>query len=159
MLGRKDSRGGGPGRIAVLLNLWKSGLFGCMFIMNKKMSTSALRTRIDLLVRVVQMLGFVVTSKYGVPWPSSMTPIELAFNITNTNFLQKWYKYQLYLFFYYAAFTWVLLLVLLMGYGIGGFMRNNFPSLIPLKVLRVIGNLSAGPLYIPLLQIVRTDLV
>jgi hypothetical protein len=154
MSGRKDVRAGGPGRIAAALVLWKSGLFGCMFIMSKKASTSTLRTRIDLVIRVVQMMGFVLTSKFGEPWPSTMAPLEMIFNVFNTNFLQKWYRYQAYVALYYFAFAWVVLLVVLMAYGITGFIRNKFPSLLPLRVLQLIGNLSAGPLYIPMLQMV-----
>jgi hypothetical protein len=141
--------------LATAFNLWRTGLFGCMFIMSKKVSTSTLRTHIDLIVRVIQMLGFVVTSKYGTPWPSTIAPIEMALNVFNSNFLQKWYKYQMYLGLYYVAFSWVVLLVVLMAYGITGFIRNKFPSLAPLRVLQIIGNISSGPLYIPLLQIVR----
>jgi hypothetical protein len=154
MIGRKDARAGGPGKIAAAWNRWKSGLFGCMFIMSKKAATSNLRTHVDLVVRVVQMLGFVLTSKYGEPWPSTLAPLEIIFNVFNTNFVQRWYKYQLYLVLYYLAFAWVVLLVVLMSYGITGFIRNKFPTLVPLRVLQFIGNLSAGPLYIPLLQMV-----
>jgi hypothetical protein len=155
MLGRKDVHSGGLGRLSSAWSSLKTGLFGCMFIMSKKASTSAFRTRIDLVIRVIQMLGFVLTSKYGEPWPSSMAPVEVMFNVFNANFLQRWYKYQLYLVAYYFAFAWVVLLVSLLTYGITGFIRNKFPSMLPLRALQFIGNLSAGPLYIPLLQMVR----
>jgi hypothetical protein len=155
MLGQKDAQRGGPGRLTVALYSLRTGLFGCMFIMSKKASVSAFRTHVEVVVRIVQMLGFVLTNKYGTEWPSAIAPLEVMFNVFNTNFLQRWYKYQMYLVGYYLAFTWVVLLVVLMAYGITGFIRNKFPTLVPLRVLQLIGNLSAGPLYIPLLQMVR----
>jgi hypothetical protein len=157
MLGRKGVQSGGPGKLTVFWNAFKTGIFGCMFIMSKKVTVSAIRTHIDLAVRVAQMMGFILTSKYGAQWPAAIAPLDVVFNIFNSSFLQRWYKYQLYLGMYYTAFGLVALLAALMAYGITGFIRNKFPTLAPLRVLQVIGNLAAGPLYIPLLQMVSRN--
>jgi len=79
-------------------------------------------------------------------------PIELSAGVFSSDFLHRWYKYQLYLAAFWCALVWVLTLMALLAYGVACFVKNKFPSLAPLKLLRVMGNLSAGPLFIPLLQ-------
>jgi hypothetical protein len=54
---------------------------------------------------------------------------------------------------FYGTFTFVLLLLALIVYGVMGFTHNYFPSLAPLKLLRVMGSLAAGVLFIPLMEI------
>lgn len=56
---------------------------------------------------------------------------------------------------YICVLVFMLVLALLLVYGMVGFIRNSFPSLTPLRLLRVVGTLAAGILYIPLLEVVR----
>lgn len=42
---------------------------------------------------------------------------------------------------------------LLLAYGMAAFSANRYPLLWPLRALRVMGSLSGGILYIPLLQV------
>jgi uncharacterized membrane protein len=60
-----------------------------------------------------------------------------------------------FLAIFYGTFTFVLILLALIIYGVMGFTNNYFPSLAPLKLLRVMGSLAAGVLFIPLMEIVR----
>jgi hypothetical protein len=155
MLGRKEARGG-PGRLVTAFKRWKIALFAYMFIITKKTHVSAFRTRFDLVIRLLQMLGFVVTSNYGSAWPIIVTPVELVLSVFNADFLLRWYKYQLYMAFYYLSLSWVVGLVVLTIYCLTGLMRNTEPTPFVVRCLRLCGSLSAGPLFIPVLHVVSS---
>jgi PAS domain-containing protein len=50
-------------------------------------------------------------------------------------------------------------LIFLLIFGMVAFARNSFPALWPLRLLRFLGNLVAGPLFIPVLQMLASVLV
>jgi PAS domain S-box-containing protein len=154
MINRKGARGSGPGAFVAAAAALRNGIFGCMFVMSKKADTSVWRPRVEVTIRILQMIAFVVSSKVGVPWPAPMAPVESALNIWNTSFLQRWSSYSIFIALYYIAFSYLIVVALLFLYGTVCFIRNHFPSLVPLRFLRVLGIWSAGPLFIPLLQLV-----
>ena len=152
---RHDVAVGGPSRVVAAMNLVRTGVFGCLLLVGKKLTVTPLRTKVEFVVLAAQMAAFVVAPGVGLPWPEAVVPLEVAVNVFDASVLTRWYKESAYAALLYIAIAWVLLLLGLFVYGIVGFIRNKFHSLMPLRLLKLVGALSAGPLYIPLQQLVR----
>lgn len=129
-------------------------------LMSKRQGASASsswETYLDSAVRIAQMFSFVVSSRVGAPWPQAMVALTSFSSIFSFEFLAVWYRRQLYEAAWYSAFIWVILLLLLLLYGVIAFSRNSFPFLWPLRILRVLGQLSATVAFIPLLNLLLSS--
>lgn len=156
----RDARAGGPGRLAGLLRSVKTGLFGTLMLMSKRQGASASsswETYLDTGVRVAQMFSFVVSTRVGAPWPQAMVALTSFSGIFSFEFLSVWYRKQLFEAAWYASFVWVILLGALLLYGVVAFSKNSFPFLWPLRILRILGQLSATVAFIPLLNLLLSS--
>ena len=147
--------GGSSGsRLSSLLRDMRLGLFSAMLTMatKKSQNTPSWITHLLALVKAVQMLAFVLSSKYGKPWPSYFVQLNTVVSISNLSIMNYVQSTTFIALVYYGAVAWVILLLSLMIYAVGSFLANNFPFLWPFRLLRIMGGLSAGILFIPLLQ-------
>lgn len=111
----------------------------------------AYRAYLNTLIRGAQLVAFLLSARIGAPWPSALSWLTTASSIFNLSILSQFYRASFYLALYYASVVLVLILTTLLVYGLVSFARG--PSLLwPLRLLRELGNLAAGPLFIPVLQ-------
>lgn len=123
-----------------------------LFISNKKATVPAYRAYLTTLIRGAQLVAFLLSARIGAPWPSALSWLTTASSIFNLSILQQFYQASFYLSLYYASVVLVLVLTALLVYGLVSFAQGSFAALWPLRLLRELGNLAAGPLFIPVLQ-------
>lgn len=87
-------------------------------------------------------------------WPASLSPLRITSSLTSTSGYRIYMSSTFSLVLVWMGFLWVSVLIALMAWGISCFAANDFPTLWPLKVLRMMSNLSSGVLFVPLLQII-----
>lgn len=93
----------------------------------------------------------MLSARIGAPWPPALSWLTTASSVFNLSILSQFYRASFYLALYYSSVVLVLVLTALLVYGLVSFARG--PSLLwPLRLLRELGNLAAGPLFIPVLQ-------
>lgn len=100
------------------------------------------------------MFAFVLSDKFGAPWPSYYAGIHTTAGVVSLSALHWIQIPSIFGVIYFAAVSWVVVLLGLLVYAITSFMRGQFPYLWPFRLLRFMGALSAGILFIPLLQLV-----
>jgi hypothetical protein len=146
--------------LSLFFKLFKAGLLGVLAISGKEAGVTARWLPwVDLVLRTWQMVSFVTDSALGAQWPVAISPLEIGGSFTNLRAYAGMFPGSFFIeWAYYFAFAWVVLLVALLGWGIWNFARDTMPFMWPLRVLRLMANLSVGPLFIPLLQLLLTPL-
>jgi hypothetical protein len=133
--------------------LLRNGLLGVLELSEKRTTPAPeLWQRVARIVSLFQMLSFVVQTVKDKPWPASLSPAEVVSSLTNLKGYHRWISSGAATAAVWVGMVWVGMLLLLLSWGIWCFSKNTFPFLWPLKVLRTMGQLSSGLLFIPLLQ-------
>ena len=103
---------------------------------------------------MLQLTSFVTMDYPGLkPWPETMKPFEFVASLTNVRGYDAFMSESIFFALtWWIAFVWTSVLASILVWGVYCFSQNDFPFLWPLVVLRTMGNLSAGVLFIPLLQ-------
>jgi hypothetical protein len=142
-------------KLSEFLTLFKAGLLGVLAISAREGGfSSGWLPWFEQLSRAWQMLSFVTDNTLGAVWPASVTFIDSANAFTNLRGYAGSFPSGAFTdAAFYASAAWVATLVALLGWGIFNFARDSIPFLQPLRVLRVMANLSAGVLFIPMLQL------
>jgi hypothetical protein len=147
--------------IALVIKTVKTGLFGVLVISARNQSSARWVPVVSLFVRLWQMLSFVTNRRTGSPWSWAIVPLEGLSSFTNLRGytgLAPGGAASITDFTFYASVGWVSTLIFLLAWGIFCFARNSFPFMWPLKVLSIMGNMSASIFFIPLLQMLLSPL-
>ena len=158
---RSAKGAGGIGQsVSNFLRATKHGLLGVLAISAKEGGvTWSWLPWLDLVARTWQMLSFVTNASLGLPWPASVTPIDVGGSFTNMRAYTKLFPSQTFAAVsYYLAVAWVATLCALLAWGVFHFTRESVPFVWPLRLLKQMANLSVGPLNIPLLQLLLAPL-
>ena len=140
--------------VVMFFTLVRTGLLGVLELSERSQTLQPkwLQTVLTVL-SLLQMLSFVTQDMPNEhTWPASLSPMEVASSLTNVKGYRRWVSPGAAVAAVWVGMAWVSTLILLLAWGIYCFSKNSFPFLWPLKVLRVMGQLSSTLLFIPLLQ-------
>lgn len=111
----------------------------------------AWRTYAASLIRLAQMLTFVLTSSAGFHWTAStIGPVKLVLGLTAISGYTQWFDFQTYVALYYFAVVWVVVFLGLFVWSALSLMTGSVTALWPLYLLRGIGSFSASGAFIPI---------
>ena len=132
----------------------RNGLLGVLELSNPKESKPPhwFIQFVLFVIKVLQLYSFVTTSFDGFTWPSSLSPIQSISSLTTVSGYNNWVSKEQIILGVWVTLAWILILFVLLTWGTYCYSVNNFPVIWPLKVLNLMGRLSAGFLFIPLLQ-------
>ena len=141
--------------IAATFRLLRNGILNVLAIsdMRPKPPPTYL-TILRFCFTIAQLISFIVRSDLGgPPWTGAMAPFSIAVSFTTLNGYQSYFDTGAFaLIAWWIAIVWTGLVLGLLIYGVFCFAKNEFPWVLPLKIIRIMGNLSSGVLFIPLLQ-------
>ena len=139
--------------LSAALRFLKTGLLGVLEISEQRSAPALPAISIALtLLSIFQMFSFVTANSSAYDWPQSLAPLSITSSLTSVSGYRAYMSTNFSVALVWASFAWVGLLGALIVWGIACFAANEFPVLWPLTLLKVAGNLSAGVLFIPLLQ-------
>ena len=134
----------------------RNGLLGVLELSEKERDTQQTNSWVQilfLLISLFQMLSFVTMDlPSGSSWPLSMSPAEVVSSLTSVRGYTRWVSPGALTGAIWVGTIWVGVLILLLAWGVYMFAKNRIAYLWPLRVLRFMGRISAGILFIPLLQ-------
>lgn len=104
-----------------------------------------------LFIKVLQLIAFVFSKNVCTSWSPILTWWRLASDSSNLSVLTLFTRPVAHTVLYFIAVAIVLLLVGLIVFGVRSF-AGTITVLWPLYLLRLIGSLVAGVLFIPLLN-------
>jgi len=146
--------GSGTGRLSSLVKNLKTGLFGALFIMSKKISSRPWQVGANTIIMFLQMLAFVFTTPPMTNnFKDTIAPVRFVVGLFNP---QRWLPFltsTFYVVLWFMAVAWVVTFLALMVWSMYSFVHNNFAVVFPLRILRVMGQLSAGILFMPLVTL------
>ena len=146
--------GSGWSKFQVLAKRAVLGAFGV--IAKKHAAQNPIRSAIGIVIKLLQMISFVLASHAGLHWLPTIGPLRTVSGLTTVAGYLDLFSSSVYLAFFYLSLIYVAVFVSLFGWAITCFVRNNWPVLWPLKVLRAMGGLSATTLFIPLLYLLMS---
>lgn len=152
----------GSQNVANLIRQLRNGIFGTLTVLQRKLGTpSPLLTHILSITQFSQMLHFTLARPAGFPWSGPTMAvagqvISFATPITWFPIMSRSRGSATGLF--YLAITWEAFFVLLFIWAVFCFLRNHWPAVWPLHVLRAIAKPSTSILYIPILTMVLRGL-
>ena len=146
--------------ISQFLKFTRAGILGVLAISAQEGGAGlSFMPWVTLVLSLWQMISFVTDPALGAPWPSSVAPIDVGGSFTNLRAYTRLFPSQTFAAAaYYLAVAWVFVLVALLVWGVFNFARETVPFLWPLRLLKLMANLSVGALNIPLLQLLLEPL-
>lgn len=139
-----------PNAIEQFMASFKSGIFGVLFVMSKDASSSRVFTLCMMCFDFVQMMGFPLNNSKNLPWHTSSSLDELINALALLDFNVMASSLSISGMLFYVSLVWVLGLLacaIWVGYS---FAQENFAALWPLKLLRLIAQLTTTALFIPI---------
>jgi len=120
----------------------------------------------SLTLRLLQMLAFTVDEHAPLPWlRNTIAPARELTHAPAWLFFE-WIHRPLassivpfYFVGFFASLAWVVVFAALQTWAIAAFSRNSIGAMWPLRLLRVVANISASVAFIPLLQFLMSVFV
>lgn len=143
-------------RVSRFLYDVRSGVFGTLYVLQRKTVSHSARTLFLLCITLMQMFHFVVSEQAGFVWrEGSVGTVRniIAFAVPANYYNALVDGPQAAIIAYYCAVTWTSMFVLLFAWASVSFAHKTFAAMWPLHVLRIVGKLSTGVLFIPLLTL------
>jgi hypothetical protein len=148
---------GNNNRFASAFRTARTGLFGALFVMSKKINAPAWQVSAALLIKTAQVLAFVLaTDPLTDNFRDTIAPVQLLASLTQPTRFLPWLASSAHVILFFIAVAWVLVLVTLTFHAMYQFVTNKFTSLFSLRIVRTMGQLSAGILFIPLLSMLAS---
>ena len=133
--------------------LLERGLFGALHVMGRRASIRRWTAYAMLIIEFIQLLLFILSPDGIFPWAKNevLQQIFTSTSIVNgVSFLSI--KGTAKFAYFCFSLAWVLFSILLLLIVAMQVIKNNFSTLIPLRMFRVATLLASTVLYIPLLR-------
>jgi hypothetical protein len=143
--------GQGNSRWTRLVKALRTGLFGTLTIISKKVDSRAWRVYANMFLIFLQMSSFCFTTEpIASMFKPTITPVRALASIISISHWAPWIGSAATVAVWYFSIVWVLVFLLLLAWSMYSFIHNDFVVLFPLRILRVMGQLSSGFFFIPL---------
>jgi hypothetical protein len=155
--GRQVNNGGT--KLAIALRTARIGLFGAFLVMSKKLAIPAWQVSVGLIIKAAQLLAFVVaTEPLTSHFRDTIVPVRMISSLTQPTKFLRWVSPSSLVIVYFLCLSWIFIWMALTLHTIYQFLHNKFTAPMSIRLARIMGQWSAGVLFIPLLSMLATTL-
>jgi PAS domain-containing protein len=147
----------GSNRFIAALRVGRVGLFGATLVMSKKITAHTWQVLLALLITACQLLAFVITTEpLTNNLHSTISPAQLIASITQPTRFLTWFPSSSHITLYYICIAYVFVWCILTAHTMYQFLTNRFTSASTVRIARIMGQLSSGILFIPLMSVLAS---